>query len=186
MCSLTRQLATAFLLVSAAAATPVAAQSGFALKGHHLYNGSTADEVNRIPSANGFSVGAELVLPLGLGIGVSGYAAGNPSDWDAATSSLGALAEANYFFGLPLLPVSPYIGAHAGLGVVNRDRIEDGSEPSFQDKTGRQLGVQAGVRLQLGSALGLDAQIRRVSLSASQEQDGSLERTQVLLGIALF
>lgn len=180
-----RSLTVAALLLAGTVA-PAVAQSGFALKAHYLYNGSAAEGADRIPSAGGFSVGAELVLPLGIGVGVSGYAAGDPTDFDAETSSLGALAEANYFFGLPLLPVSPYVGVHAGLGMVNRDRLEDDPDISLRDRSGRQLGVQAGVRVQLGSALGVDAQVRRVSLSAAAEQDESLERTQVLLGVALF
>ena len=172
----------------AAAHAPLAAQSGFALKGHYILNSSTADaarEDRQIPSADGIGLGAELVLPFGLGIGVSGYTAGETSDLDIETSELTVLGEANYFLRLPILPISPYAGIHAGLGVLSRDDVTD---PDFeiQDKTREQFGYQLGVRLQATSLIGIDAQWRRMSTSADEGQEDSLERDQVLIGITLF
>lgn len=177
--------AAALLIAAGVHATPLVAQADFALKAHYLYNGSAArDAGGELPSADGFSVGAEVRLPLGIGLGVSGYAAGDPTDFGAESSSLGALVEASYFFAIPLLPVSPYLGVHGGVGTVGRDGFA--GEPSLADHTARQLGVQAGVRLQLAQRFGVDAQVRRVSLSASELQDEGLERTQLLLGVVLF
>lgn len=174
------------LLCLTACAAPAAAQSGFALKGHYLYNASVAEGTDgEIPSADGFSVGAELVLPGGIGVGVSGYATGDPTDFDAETGSVAALAEANYFFRLPLIPIAPYAGVHAGLGRYTGDDLDGGADVASDDGW-RQLGVQAGLRLQLGSSLGIDAQFRRVSVSAQRDQDEGLERNQLLVGVTLF
>src|SRR5215218_7471210 len=174
--------------VSAALAAPAAAQSGFALKGHYIVNATsaqTAREDRQIPDANGFGIGAELVLPFGLGVGVSGYTADDTNELDAKTTELTVLGEANYFVKFPLLPISPYVGVHAGLGRLSGDNITDpGLE--IQDKTRSQVGYQLGVRLQATSLIGIDAQWRHMSTSASSDQDESLERNQVLLGITLF
>jgi opacity protein-like surface antigen len=172
----------------AASAAPAAAQQGFALKGHYILNSSTASDARQdrqIPTADGLGLGAELVLPFGLGVGVSGFTAGGAGDLGIETTELTVLGEANYFLRLPLLPVAPYAGVHAGLGVLNRDNVSD---PKFQigDRTRSQLGYQLGVRFQPTRMLGIDAQWRRMSTSAAEGQDGSLERNQVLLGITLF
>lgn len=164
-------------------AQPAAAQQGFALKGHYLYNSSARIVGDSLPEANGLSVGAEVVFPLGIGIGVSGYAAGGWDDvFDGPGSSLIGLAEANYFLRLPLLPVAPYVGVHAGLG---RSR-ERGVNGTLRDTDRNQLGVQVGLRIQPVRMFGLDAQFRRVSNSAAEGQSGSLTRDQILVGITLF
>lgn len=181
-----RTLPLLFGVLLLAVAAPARAQSGFALKGHYLYNGSAVSSSERIPAADGFSVGAEMVLPLGLGVGVSGYTAGSPGDFNARTSSFGLLGEANYFLPLPLLPVAPYVGVHAGLGRTSRESLESGSAPRLEDRTGTQFGYQAGVRFPLTRWFGVDAQWRRVSVSAAREQDSRLQRNQLLLGITLF
>jgi opacity protein-like surface antigen len=174
------------LAALAFAAAPAPAQSGFALKGHYLYNASALRGADRIPSADGFSVGAEMVLPGGLGIGISGYTVGEPREFDTEASSVFVVAEALYFLGVPLLPVSPYVGVHGGLGRVDRGTLEDGTRLSLRDRSRSQLGYQAGLRVRLMPQVGLDAQYRRVSLSAFGDQDGSLERNQWLLGVTLF
>lgn len=170
-------------LLSAVPAT-LAAQSGFALKGHYLFNESSVEDNDGrdIPSADGFSVGAELVLPLSIGVGVSAYTTGTARDVNIETTSFGVLAEANYFLDLPILPVTPYAGVHVGLGRFTVDDLDD-ADPEIEDGT-TQLGFQVGVRLQLNSLLGIDAQYRRMSESAD-EADG-LERNQFLIGIAVF
>ena len=174
------------LLVAAAllaGAGQAQAQSGFALKGHYLFNASDAEE-DQTPAADGFSVGAEFVLPFNLGVGVSAYTTGSARDVDEEASAFGVLAEANYFIDLPLIPITPYVGVHGGLG---RYTIEEAgsADPEFEDSR-TQLGWQVGARLQLSPMLGLDAQYRRVSEFASETQGGDLERNQVLVGITVF
>lgn len=173
-----------FAALLVVAATPARAQQGFALKGHYLFNESKVKGTDSIPAADGFSVGAELVLPLGIGVGVSAYATGNAEERDRESTSFGVLAEANYFIGVPILPISPYIGVHAGLGRYTAEDVGTGTRPEIQDKEGAQLGYQAGVRVQLSRFLGLDAQYRRVSQSADEGDD--LDRNQVLVGVTLF
>jgi opacity protein-like surface antigen len=170
-----------------AAAAPVSAQSGFALKGHFLYNQSTAEEADRtddLPSEDGFSLGAEFVLPMNIGVGVSAYANGRAREADVETQSFGLLAEANYFFDLPILPITPYAGVHAGLGRFTYEDIGS-AEPEIEDSR-TQLGFQVGLRWQLTRMFGIDAQYRRVSDSASDSQSIDLERNQVLVGVTLF
>ena len=108
------------LAMSVAAAGSAEAQSGFALKGSLLFNSSEVEgtETDYEDSA-GFNLGAEMVLPLGIGIGVSGYTAGSPEDFNFSEGSLIMLGEANYFIYIPALPLSPYIGAHVGLGTLD-------------------------------------------------------------------
>ena len=163
------------------------AQSGFALKGHYIVNTSTAEiaeEERQIPEADGFGIGAELVLPFGLGIGVSGFAADETISGDVETAELTVLGEANYFLRLGSIPIRPYVGIHAGLGRLSRDDPPSGLE--IADKTRTQFGVQVGGRLQLTSLIGIDAQWRRMSTSAEETQDESFEREQVLIGVTLF
>lgn len=176
-----------FALLLLGTAVPAQAQGGFALKGHYIFNSSAVndDRTDEFPETNGISIGAELVLPLGLGIGVSGYTGSGESDIAGETSTFTGLAEANYFLDLPLLPVTPYAGVHAGLGQYTREDLTDPQRPEIED-TRSQLGFQLGVRMQLTSLLGLDAQYRRVSTSAAEDQDGTLERNQYLLGVTLF
>jgi opacity protein-like surface antigen len=182
---------TIFVLLAGAgllglAAVPATAQSGFALKGHYIINSTAADEARetrQLPDADAFGLGAEFVLPFGIGVGISGYTA--ETDGELASSEFTILGEANYFFSLPVLPISPYAGIHAGLGVLDRDDVSDPSL-EIQDKSRSQLGYQLGVRFQLTQLIGLDAQWRRMSTSADEDQDDRLERDQVLLGVTLF
>ncbi len=174
------------LLLSGAllgAAMPAVAQSGFALKGHYIYNRSAVSITERLPAASGFGVGAEFVLPFGVGVGVTGYT-GSLSQLSDDSNVVG-LAEANYFLRLPLLPLAPYVGVHAGLGSYTRQELDAPDHPRLKD-TRTQLGYQFGVRFQPIRAIGFDAQYRRVSDWAAGEQSGRLERGQVLLGVALF
>jgi opacity protein-like surface antigen len=174
--------AAAALVLSAGTAQ---AQSGFALKGHYLFNASDADD-DQTPAADGFSVGAELVLPFNLGVGLTAYTTGDARNVDTEASAFGVLAEANYFIDLPLLPITPYVGIHGGLGQYTIEEVGSGqADPEFEDSR-TQLGWQVGARLQLNSLLGIDAQYRRVSESAAESQGGDLERNQILLGITVF
>jgi opacity protein-like surface antigen len=179
-----------FMLVAGAALSgvgtlPAAAQNGFALKGHYIINSTAAEEAQetrQLPGADAFGLGAEFVLPFGLGLGVSGY---TTSDDDLDSSEFTILAEANYFISVPVLPISPYVGVHAGLGVLDRDNVTD-PQLEIQDKNRSQLGYQLGVRFQVTQMIGLDAQWRHMSTSADEDQDDRLERDQVLLGVTLF
>lgn len=178
----------AVALVCGAAPT-LQAQSGFALKGHYVFNESNVQDARdsgfeEIPSADGFGLGAEFVLPMGIGIGVTGYTEGKATEFDTETSGFGVIAEANYFLKLPVLPVRPYLGVHAGLGHYTIDELGD-ANPKIEDSR-TQLGWQAGVRVQLTPMIALDGQFRHMSDSASDDQSPDLERNQVLIGVALF
>jgi hypothetical protein len=180
-------LAALCLTLLAAAAVPAHAQSGFALKAGYLFNSSVVNgaRTDSLPSANGFGVGVEYVLPMGIGLGASAYTEGGLSDFNLDNGSAVFLAEANYFLRLPMLPVSPYAGVHAGLGRYSRDELVGGTPMKVRDSRD-QLGYQLGMRFQATPMLGIDAQWRRVSNSAAADQDGRLERSQVLLGVTLF
>ena len=180
-------LAAAVLLVGAAEGAR--AQSGFALKGHYVFNETTARDAEEngfedIPSADGFSLGAEYVLPMGIGVGVTAYREGKATEFDVETSSFGLLAEANYFIRVPLLPIRPYVGVHAGLGRYTIDELSD-TRPKIEDSR-TQLGFQAGVRVQLSRQLALDGHFRHMSDSASDDQSPDLDRNQVWIGVAVF
>jgi hypothetical protein len=181
-------LGLAVVGLALAQAAPATAQHGFALKGHYLLNSSTADAARAdgtIPSADGLGLGAEYVLPGGLGFGVSGYTAGSPKDVDYKTTEFTFVGELNYFLRLPVVPLAPYVGVHAGLGTSTGDDVSVG-DVSLGDRSRSQLGYQVGLRFQPTGLIGLDAQWRHVSTSAFEGQDGRLERNQVLLGITLF
>jgi hypothetical protein len=171
--------------------TTLAAQSGPAIKAHYVFNESKIDDarssgVTTIPSADGFSVGVEYVLPMGIGVGVNAYTEGKATDVDSRTSSFAVVAEANYFARLPIIPLRPYAGVHAGIGRYTIDDVSGGTaSPSIKDSR-TQLGYQVGVRWQLTPMLGIDGQFRHVSDSASEDQSPDLERNQFLLGITLF
>lgn len=178
-------------LAAFAAAPALQAQSGFALKGHYVFNQSKIDDArssgfNDVPSPDGFSVGAEFVLPMGIGIGATAYTEGKATDVDTRTSSFAVLAEANYFAKLPMIPLRPYAGLHAGIGRYTIEDVSGGSaSPEIKDNR-TQLGYQLGVRWQVTQLLGIDGQFRHVSDSASKDQSPDLERNQFLLGITVF
>jgi opacity protein-like surface antigen len=176
-----RTLAAAALLAASAGAAQ--AQDGFALKGHYLFNESKVDGANDIPEADGFQLGAEYVLPMGLGVGLSGYTTGKATEGDLRNRAYGFLAEANYFIKVPVLPIRPYVGVHAGLG---RFKVEDIDDEAELKDSRSELGFQAGARIQLTKLIGVDAQYRRVSQSAYEDQGDRLERNQVLVGVTLF
>lgn len=172
--------------LTAAGAPRAAAQDGFALKGSAVFNRTRVDDQGRrldLTDAAGWNLGAEVVLPMGLGVGISGYTSGSPDDFDASRGSLLVLGEANYFLRLPFLPVSPYAGVHVGLGSYSLDDVQDGVRP---DVDFGDLGYQFGVRLQPSALIGLDAQVRRVSGSLSGVQGADFENHQVLIGITIF
>lgn len=172
-------------------AAPAAhAQQGFAVKGHYVFNRSKVDDArasgfDTVPSPDGFDIGAEYVLPMGIGVGVSAYTEGKATRDNARTSAYGVLAEANYFVKIPVLPIRPYVGVHAGLGRYTIDDVNSSTRPQIRDSR-TQLGYQLGVRFQPTRMFGIDAQYRRVSDSASDEQSPDLERNQVLVGVTLF
>jgi len=177
---------TAVLAITLAATLPLNAQSGFALKGSAVFNSSDVEAEGTetdLADAAGFNVGAEYILPNGIGLGVAGYTVGSPSDFDVSEGSLVMLAEANYFINIPLLPITPYAGLHVGLGTYDLDDVENAVRPEvdFGDR-----GWQVGLRFQPTPMFGLDAQFRRVSGSLSGEQDASFDTNQVLIGVTIF
>ena len=178
-------------IAALAAAPALQAQSGFALKGHYVFNESKVDDArnsgfNDVPSPDGFSVGAEFVLPMGIGIGATAYTEGKATDVNTRTSSFAVLAEANYFARLPIIPLRPYAGIHAGIGRYTIEDVSGGTaDPEIKDNR-TQLGYQLGVRWQVTRMIGIDGQFRHVSDSASEDQSPDLERNQFLLGITVF
>ena len=178
-------------LAAFAAAPALHAQSGFALKGSYVFNESSVQDSRSsgfqdVPSPDGFSLGAEYVLPMGMGVGVSAYTEGKATDVNAQTTGFSVLGEVNYFAKLPVIPVRPYAGVSAGLGRYTIEDVRSGStSPKIEDSR-TQLGFQLGLRLQLTSLIGVDGQYRHVSDSASKNQSPDLERNQFLLGITLF
>lgn len=176
----------AFLVAAALAATAgqAQAQQGFALKGHYLFNASDVENEEQTPAADGYSVGAELVLGRSLGVGVTAYTTGKVTEFERESTSFGVLAEANYFIDLPLLPVTPYVGVHGGIGQYTVDEVGEDAAEFKDDRT--QLGFQVGARWQFNQLLGLDAQYRRVSEFGAQTQGGELDRNQILVGITVF
>jgi hypothetical protein len=178
-------------LAAFAAAPALQAQSGFALKGHYVFNQSKVNDARSsgfsdVPSADGFSVGAEFVLPMGIGVGASAYTEGKATEVNTRTSSFAVIAEANYFAKLPVIPLRPYAGLHAGVGRYTIEDVSGGSaSPKIEDSR-TELGYQLGVRWQVTSMLGIDGQFRHMSDSASKDQSPDLERNQFLLGITVF
>jgi hypothetical protein len=172
-------------------ASTLRAQSGPALKAHYVFNQSKVNDArssgfNRVPSPDGFSVGVEYVLPFGIGVGATAYTEGKATDVNTRTSSFSVVAEANYFAKLPVIPLRPYAGVHAGVGRYTIDDVSSGStSPSIKDNR-TQLGYQLGARWQLTSMIGIDGQFRHVSDSASKNQSPDLERNQFLFGVTLF
>jgi len=68
------------------------AQSGPALKASYVFNQSKVDDARSsgfddVPSPDGFSVGAEFVLPMGIGIGATAYTEGKATDVNTRSSS---------------------------------------------------------------------------------------------------
>jgi len=179
-------------LAAFAGTSALHAQSGPALKVHYVFNQSKVDDArdsgfDDVPSPDGFSVGVEYVLPIGLGIGATAYTEGKATDVDTRTSSFAVVAEANYFAKLPVIPLRPYAGVHAGIGRYTIEDVSGGTAdpPRIRDSR-RQLGYQLGVRWQVSPLIGIDGQFRHVSDSASEEQSPDLERNQFLLGITIF
>jgi hypothetical protein len=176
-------VATLFALV---VSSPAVAQDGFGLKLGGVFNSTTVEDREtdlRPADAAGWNVGLEYVLPGGIGLGVSGYTTGSPTNFDISQGSLVALADLNYFFRLPLLPIVPYFGLHVGLGTYQLQDVQDGVRPQvdFGDR-----GYQFGVRFQPTAIFGLDAQLRQVSGSIAGSQDSSFETRQIILGVTLF
>lgn len=170
-------------MFSIAVADAAAAQSGFALKASSIFNRDAAETGGGILTPAGAGLGAELVLPGGLGLGVSAYTAGPLDQLHRGASSTLVLGEANYFLPIPLIPIRPYAGIHAGLGSYRRSELSD--SPRVKDDL-RQLGYQVGLRIRLTSTLGLDTQLRRMSSWLSAEQTERFSREQVLVGLTLF
>ena len=178
-------------LAALAVAPALGAQNGFALKAGYVFNQSKINDARSsgfqsVPSPDGFSVGAEYVLPMGIGVGATAYTEGSATNVDAKTTSFAVLAEANYFAKLPIIPIRPYVGVHAGVGRYTIEDVRNGpTSPEIKDSR-TELGFQLGARWQLTSLFGVDAQYRHVSDQASKDQSPDLERNQFVVGVTLF
>jgi hypothetical protein len=181
----TRPAILAALAASVLAVGEIRAQSGFSLKANTIFNRETVEETRRTPATVGLGAGAELVLPGGFGIGISAYTGGRLSTLHRDVSSTLILGELNYHLPIPLLPISPYAGVHAGLGSYTRADRADPDRLRREDDL-HQLGYQLGVRIPFRSVIGLEAQYRRVSTWLAREQDGRFSREQILVGITVF
>jgi hypothetical protein len=193
-----RKLMGLAALVALAAAPALHAQSGVALKGSYVFNrnhqykisdaGEADVSVSQVPSPDGFSIGAEYVLPMGIGVGASAYIEGKATNnVDVRTTSFAVLAEANYFARLPKILVRPYVGVLAGLGRYTIQDLSGGTTAGQHIADSRTvLGYHVGVRWQVSQLLGFDGQYRHVSDALSDNQSPYLERNQFLLGITLF
>lgn len=181
----------AVLLAGVWPAAPAAAQTGLGLKAHLVYNASTArtfqDDRDRTSAGDfvGFNLGAEYLLPFGVAVGVSGYASGDPRDTDRATVFM-VLAEANYHVELPMLPITPFAGAHIGLGTFSWDVRDEALNGDFGDLDRARLGWQLGLRVRLLRGLAVEGQYRRLSARAESSLNPGFEADQVLLGVRLF
>jgi len=170
---------------------PAQAQSGFGLKGHLVYNASTAQTFREEPDASmgsdfaGFNLAGEYMFPFGVGVGLAGTAAGDPRDTDRATVFM-LLTEANYYLDLPALPVRPFLGAHVGLGTWSWSVRDEVTGEGFSNLDRAKLGWQIGVRVGLPGPLSIEGLYRRMSASAKEGQDPGFESDQVLLGVRIF
>lgn len=174
----------AALALAVLAAVPADAQ--LKLRGNYVYNRASVDaqSARLNQPKQGYGAGLDVILPGGLGIGLSGYTSGRASGFESATSQVVVLGEANYFLRLPLR-ITPYAGIHSSLGAFTGEYFKDPHLPGFEDDLGG-LGYQAGVRFQPFGPLGLDVQWRRLSAHAASVQHPSFQREQILLGLTLF
>jgi len=176
-------LVTGFLV-----AAPASAQTGFGLKAHLVYNASAAETFEDERSSRsvgdfvGLGLGAEYVLPFGLGLGVTGQASGDPRDTDRATVLM-VLAEANYHMNIPMLPITPFAGAHIGLRTFSSDARNEFLNGDRGDLDRARVGWQAGVRVQVVRRLSVEGMYRRLSARAESALDPGFEGGQVILGV---
>jgi len=184
-------IAAALILLSASAATAQGRGGsssfvgGFKLEGNLHFNRSAIDNPGDVrQDEHAYGVGIEFVRSS-LGVGLYGYSIGRAGSFNADTTQVVVVAEANYYIPIPGLRVAPYAGVHTGLGTFDRSYFDDLYLPGFEDGLD-ELGYQVGVRFKPFPLIGVDAQWRHQSESAATAQGGFLERNQVLVGVVLF
>jgi hypothetical protein len=159
--------------------------SGIKLRGNYHVNRSAVQTASERPTQeDGYGFGLEI-NGKHLGIALYGFGSGRLSEYEAETSPVIVVAEANYFVPIERLRLAPYAGVHTALGEFTKTYFDDPHFPRPQDGV-PALGYQFGVRFKPIPVIGLDAQWRRQSAFAATAQDPSLERNQVLVGITLF
>lgn len=164
---------------------PASFNSGIKLRFDFHLNRSEVNDVTDAPDdENGYGAGLEI-NGRHLGIGLYGYAGGQAQEFDSENTPVIIVAEANYFYPIQRLWLAPFVGVHTALGRFTKDYFDDPYFPKPQDSF-NDLGYQIGLRFKPIPVLGLDAQWRRVSGYARDNQDAGLSRTQVLLGVTLF
>ncbi len=181
-------LSLALLALSAVAAPAQDASfnSGIKLRGNFHFNRSAVNsEDPRVPEAeNGYGAGLEII-GRHLGVALYGFTVGNAREFDADATPVMVVAELNYFWPIQSIRLAPYAGIHTGLGVFTKDYFNEPFVPKPQDGISG-LGYQIGLRFKPIPVIGLDAQWRRMSVSAFEAHGEMLERNQILIGLTLF
>jgi hypothetical protein len=180
------------LLLLALPATAAEAQrdnssfiSGIKVKGNLHFNRTSIDSADDVFKAeNAYGAGLEFIGSR-IGIGLYGYTDGRTRSFSADTTKFYVVGEANYYFPIEDLRLAPYAGVHTHLGNFDRTYFDDPFLPRPQDGF-NSLGYQIGVRYKPFPLVAVDAQWRRQSDSVWADQDGFLERNQVLVGVVLF
>ena len=189
-----RVLSILFLLELTAAAaeaqyrgggSPSSFNSGVKVEGNLHFNRSSVDDISSVQQPeHDYGLGIEVVGNQ-VGLGLYGYSVGRVNSFNSDTKKVVMVAEANYYLPIPGIRIAPYLGVHTHLGTFDRSFFDDPFFPGPKDGLS-DLGYQIGVRFKPFSLVGVDAQWRRQSESAWEDQSGFLERNQVLVGVVLF
>jgi hypothetical protein len=172
---------------STASADEVAAEadwfgSRIKFRGYHLFDDWSTVRTDDYGAGGkaGFGAGIELVLPSGIGLGMTAFTRGGQiSEFDLEASDLVVTAEANYFLRIRPLRLAPFVGVHGGvLSQSQGERGDLGWHDGFDE-----LGYQYGVRFQPFALIGIDLQVRHNSGYAGRAHGVDRE---VLLGMTLF
>jgi hypothetical protein len=159
--------------------------SGFKLEGNLHFNRSTVSAIESVQQPeHAYGLGLEFVGGQ-LGGGLYGYSVGRINSFNADTTKVVLVGEVNYYLPIQGLRIAPYVGVHSHLGTFDRSYFDDPFLPRPRDGLD-DLGYQFGVRFKPFSFVGVDAQWRRQSESAWEDQSSFLERNQVLVGVVLF
>lgn len=164
---------------------PFSFNSGIKIRGDFHVNRSSVKNSEELPEQEiGYGLGLELNGNK-LGLGLYGYTAGQAQSFDSETTPVIVVAEANYFLPVEALRIAPYAGVHTALGEFTKDYLKAPHLPKPQDGL-REIGYQVGLRFRPLPLVGLDVQWRKQSRFAQDNQDASLEATQVLVGFTVF
>lgn len=181
-----------FILL-ALAVTPLAAEaqrnepssfvSGIKVRGNVHFNRTALNDPG-LEARNAYGLGLEFVARQ-VGVGLYGYSDGSSPSAHTDTTTVFVVAEANFYLPMEELRIAPYLGVHTHLGNFDRSWFDDPTVPRPQDGFD-SLGYQIGVRYQPFPMVAIDAQWRQQSESVWNEQNGFLDRNQILVGVVLF